>query len=109
MRPRSNVSFTQKRPSPTPRGIKWTVPVFIPMYRYWDRTLRSFFGIILCLFFLGWSSVSWAETAPNAELEGILRKIESRHYRWIAIRADVLLFFAKAGDPNAMCGGELLY
>ncbi|MFH0984806.1 MAG: hypothetical protein V1882_04655 [Candidatus Omnitrophota bacterium] len=50
-----------------------------------------------------------AETASSAELEGVLRKIESRHYRWIAIRADVLLFFAKAGDPNAMCGGELLY
>ncbi|MFA5159440.1 MAG: hypothetical protein WC484_02925 [Candidatus Omnitrophota bacterium] len=45
----------------------------------------------------------------NAELESILQKIESRHYRWIAIRADVLLFFAKTGDPNAMCGGELLY
>lgn len=75
------------------------------------RSARSFFGFIFFLFllFLGFSSISWAETAPNPELEGVLRKIESRHYRWIAIRADVLLFFAKAGDPNAMCGGELLY
>jgi hypothetical protein len=56
------------------------------------------------------SSVCFAaETAPNAELEGILQKIESRHYRWIAIRADVLFFFAKANDSNTMCGGELLY
>lgn len=70
---------------------------------------RSFFFFFLFVFILGLSSISSAETAPNPELEGILRKIESRHYRWIALRADVLLFFAKAGDPNAMCGGELLY
>lgn len=73
------------------------------------RAARSFFFIVLCFSLLGFPFVSRAETAPNAELEGILRKIESRHYRWIAIRADVLLFFAKTGDPNAMCGGELLY
>jgi hypothetical protein len=73
------------------------------------RKSRSFLGAFLLVSFLGFSSVSLAETPPNVELEGILRKIESRHYRWIAIRADVLLFFAKAGDPNAMCGGELLY
>jgi hypothetical protein len=72
------------------------------------RTLRSFF-IVLFVSFIGFAPVSWADTAPNVELEGVLRKIESRHYRWIAIRADVFLFFAKAGDPNAMCGGELLY
>lgn len=35
--------------------------------------------------------------------------IESRHYRWVAIRADVLLFFAAAESSRAMCGGELLY
>ena len=73
------------------------------------RASRSFFLTVLFVSLLGFGSVSWAETDPNAELEGILQKIESRHYRWIAIRADVLLFFAKAGDPNAMCGGELLY
>ena len=74
------------------------------------RAMRSFLGAALLLVFLLSSGpVSWAEVAANAELEGILRKIESRHYRWIALRADVLLFFAKAGDPNAMCGGELLY
>jgi len=73
------------------------------------RAARSFLFIVLCISLLSFPFVSRAETAPNAELEGILRKIESRHYRWIAIRADVLLFFAKTGDPNAMCGGELLY
>ncbi|MFA7255081.1 MAG: hypothetical protein WC133_03155 [Candidatus Omnitrophota bacterium] len=77
--------------------------------RYWDRPARSFLWIFLLVFLLGFSSISQAETAPNVELEGILQKIESRHYRWIAIRADVLLFFAKEGNPNAMCGGELLY
>jgi hypothetical protein len=77
--------------------------------KYWDRILRSFFGVFFFVALLSCVSVSWAATAPNAELEGVLRKIESRHYRWIAIRADVFLFFAKAGDPNAMCGGELLY
>jgi hypothetical protein len=73
------------------------------------RILRSFFLTVPFLFLLSSGPLSWAGTAPGAELEGILQKIESRHYRWIAIRADVLLFFAKAGDPNAMCGGELLY
>jgi hypothetical protein len=56
------------------------------------------------------SSVCFAaKAAPNIELEGILQKIESRSYRWIAIRADVLVFFAGAGNAQAMCGGELLY
>lgn len=73
------------------------------------RSARSFFFIVLCLSLLSFPFVSRAETAPSAELEDILQKIESRHYRWIAIRADVLLFFAKTGNPNAMCGGELLY
>lgn len=79
------------------------------MDRHWDRASRSFFWIALCISLLGFGSVSRAEAASSAELESILQKIESRHYRWIAIRADVLLFFAKEGDPNAMCGGELLY
>ena len=74
-----------------------------------DRALRSLLLTVLFVSLLGFDPVSRAETDPNAGLESILRKIESRHYRWIAIRADVLLFFAKAGDPNAMCGGELLY
>jgi hypothetical protein len=69
--------------------------------------LAALFVFICSLAFF--SPACFAETPPNAELEGILQKIESRHYRWIALRADVLLFFAKAGDPNAMCGGELLY
>ncbi|MFH1800985.1 MAG: hypothetical protein ABH891_09125 [Candidatus Omnitrophota bacterium] len=73
------------------------------------RLPRSFFWVFFLVSLLSFGSPSRAETAPGAELEGILRKIESRHYRWIAIRADVFLFFAKAGDPNAMCGGELLY
>ncbi|MFH1208447.1 MAG: hypothetical protein V1673_02670 [Candidatus Omnitrophota bacterium] len=77
--------------------------------RCWDRVLRSFFGAFFFVSLLSCASVSLAEAPPNTELEGILRKIESRHYRWIAIRADVFLFFAKGGDPNAMCGGELLY
>lgn len=74
------------------------------------RTPRSFWGIaFFFLLALSAPSVLRAETAPNEELEKILQKIEARHYRWIAIRADVLLFFAKAGDPSAMCAGELLY
>src|SRR5512140_1111132 len=73
------------------------------------RASRSFLFTALFISLLVISPVLPAETATNPELEGILRKIESRHYRWIAIRADVLLFFAKTGDPNAMCGGELLY
>jgi hypothetical protein len=82
---------------------------FAEIGRYWDRASRSFLGALLLVLFLGLPAAPAAETAPNLELEGILQKIESRHYRWIAIRADVLLFFAKTGDPNAMCGGELLY
>ena len=82
---------------------------FASIGRYWDRASRSFFLTVLFLSLLNFGSFARAETPPNAELEGILQKIESRHYRWIALRADVLLFFAKAGDPNAMCGGELLY
>ncbi len=73
------------------------------------NALRSFSGVFLLAVLLGLPPVFAAETAPNRELEGILQKIESRHYRWIGLRADVLLFFAKTGDPNAMCGGELLY
>ena len=56
------------------------------------------------------SSVCFAaDPASNTELEGILQKIEARHYRWIAIKADVLVFFAGANSSKAMCGGELLY
>jgi len=65
--------------------------------------------LFVFIFSLAFFSTCFAEPAPNPALEGILQKIESRHYRWIAIRAEVYLFFAKAGDPNAMCGGELLY
>ncbi|MDD5226273.1 MAG: hypothetical protein PHV97_03690, partial [Candidatus Omnitrophica bacterium] len=82
---------------------------FASIERCWDRFSRSFFLASLLISFLSFSPFARAETVPGSELEGILQKIESRHYRWIAIRADVLLFFAKAGDPNAMCGGELLY
>jgi hypothetical protein len=73
------------------------------------RLPRSFFWTFFLVSLLSFASVSLAETPPNAELEGVLQKIAFRHYRWIAIRADVFLFFAKAGDPNVMCGGELLY
>ena len=73
------------------------------------RASRSFLLTALFLFLSSPTPFSWAETAPNLELEGILQKIESRHYRWIGIRADVLFFFAGAGNSNAMCGGELLY
>src|SRR3989339_319300 len=75
---------------------------FASIDSYWDRPTRSIFWAVLLFSLLGFSSFVWAETAPNTELESILQKIESRHYRWIAIRADVLLFFAKAGDPNAL-------
>jgi len=82
---------------------------FASIDRYWNHTLRSLFLTVLFSALLCFASTAFADPAPNTELEGILQKIESRHYRWIAIRADVLLFFAKAGDSNAMCGGELLY
>lgn len=82
---------------------------FVSIKSYWNRIMRSLFGTVLLSSLLAFSSVSWAETTPDAELEGILQKIESRHYRWIAIRANVLLFFAKGEDSSAMCGGELLY
>lgn len=72
-----------------------------------DRAPRSFFLIAFFVFLSGLAPVSWTKTAP--ELETILQRIESRHYRWIAIRADVLLFFAKPGNPNAVCDGQLLY
>ncbi len=73
------------------------------------RLLRSLLLTVLLVSFFCVSPLSAVDTTPNAELEGILQKIESRHYRWIAIRANVLLFFAKSADSNAMCGGELLY
>jgi hypothetical protein len=74
------------------------------------RALRSLlFLTVLLGSLLAHGPKTFAASAPNAELESVLRKIESRHYRWVAIRADVLLFFAKAGNPGAMCGGELLY
>jgi hypothetical protein len=74
-----------------------------------SRILRSRLSVFLLISLLGPLSIVCAAPAPNAELEGILRKIEARHYRWIAIQADVLLFFVGAGGSRAMCGGELLY
>ena len=73
------------------------------------RTLRSLLSVFLLASLLGPVPAVFAASAPNVGLEEILRKIEARHYRWIAIRADVLLFFATAGGSRAMCGGELLY
>lgn len=64
--------------------------------------------ISLVAFFLTFST-SCLATDNSRVLEAILQKIESRHYRWVAIRAEVLLFFAVSGDSRAMCGGELLY
>jgi len=74
------------------------------------RTSRTCFRILIfsVLGFLLFSSVTAAGPDPKA-LEAILQKIESRHYRWVAIRAEVLLFFAVSGNSRAMCGGELLY
>lgn len=47
---------------------------------------------------------------PRPELETLLKQIEHRHYRWIAFRADVILFFVAPGSSKqTMCGGELLY
>jgi hypothetical protein len=68
-----------------------------------------FISVFFCSLMLFSSVCFAAKAAPNAELEGILQKIESRSYRWIAIRSDVLVLFAGAGDKQAMCGGELLY
>lgn len=73
------------------------------------KTFLFFLGFLaFCSTFFS-ATLFAAETSAHAELEGILQKIESRHYRWIALRADVLLFFAKEGGTSAMCGGELLY
>ena len=74
------------------------------------RTPHSCFRTFIAstLGFLLFSSVATAGSDPKA-LEDILQKIESRHYRWVAIRAEVLLFFAVSGNSRAMCGGELLY
>ncbi len=75
-----------------------------------DRAPRSRFRFLSLLIpgLLLFSSMSAAAADPKP-LEAILQKIESRHYRWVAIRAEVLLFFAVSGDSRAMCGGELLY
>jgi hypothetical protein len=74
-----------------------------------ERSARSFFFTALFLFLSVFSPTASASPAPNPELEAVLRKIETRHYRWIAIRADVLFFFAGSGNSSTMCGGELLY
>ncbi|HNX68371.1 MAG TPA: hypothetical protein PLL75_02750 [Candidatus Omnitrophota bacterium] len=76
-----------------------------------DRLARSFFlflTVILCSFSVTPQILS-AGPAPQAELESVLQKIENRHYRWVAIRAEVLLFFAASENSRAMCGGELIY
>jgi len=73
------------------------------------RTSRSIFWTVFFLSLLVFAPFSWAETTPNVELERILRKIEERNYRWIAIRAEVLFFFAESGNSSAMCSGDLLY
>ena len=45
-----------------------------------------------------------------ADLDTILKQIENRHYRWVAFRSDVILFFVSPGNTGqAMCGGELIY
>ena len=98
------------------RGSRSRIPA-LPAFGRGHATCRgagmtgAFLGalsIFICtLIFLPSNGV--AKTASTPELEGILQKIASRHYRWIALRAEVLLFFAKEGDPNAMCGGDLLY
>lgn len=74
------------------------------------RTMRSLLRsllILACSLFV--LTPLFAQPASQAELDSILQKIEARHYRWIAIRADVLLFFATSENSKAMCGGELLY
>lgn len=74
------------------------------------RAPRSRFPVLASslLALLLFSSVAVATSDPKP-LEAILQKIESRHYRWVAIRAEVLIFFAVSGNSRAMCGGELLY
>lgn len=48
--------------------------------------------------------------SQKSEIETLLKQIEYRHYRWIAFRADVMLFFVAPGNTQqTMCGGELLY
>ncbi len=74
-----------------------------------SRILRSLFSVFLLASLVGPISGAFAAPTSNSELEGILRKIEARHYRWVAIQADVILFFATTGGSRAMCGGELLY
>ncbi len=72
---------------------------------------HRFLGRLLTfsLAFLALSLPPVRAASDTGALETILRKIEARHYRWVAIRAEVLLFFAVSGNSRAMCGGELLY
>lgn len=73
------------------------------------RASRSLALALFCFSVFALGSIARAETTPAPELEGILQKIESRHFRWIAIRAEILFFFAGSGNASAMCAGELLY
>jgi hypothetical protein len=75
------------------------------------RRSRLFFLLfVLVLVFFSPSSGFSAEASKKPELETLLNQIEYRHYRWVALRADVVLFFVSPGNVNqGMCGGELLY
>jgi hypothetical protein len=65
----------------------------------------SFFSVILLHPF-----PSRAVDTPSPALEALLKQVENRNFRWIAIRADVILFFVAPGTTRqAMCGGELVY
>jgi len=70
------------------------------------RILRSFF---LCLCFAVFVPLAQGESVSSPELDSVLQKMEARNNRWIAIRADVLVFFAGVGNSRALCSGELLY
>lgn len=75
------------------------------------RHFRSFFLFVLVAGALLLPSRVLAEKpVAKPPLDTVLKQIEYRHYRWVAFRADVILFLvAPNNTQQGMCGGELLY
>ncbi len=70
---------------------------------------RLLCSLLVGVFFALSVAVPSGQASAPPEVEELLHKIASRHYRWVALRADILLFFAGADHARAMCSGELLY
>lgn len=75
-----------------------------------SRRIRLFIILAALVPVLLFSFHSFAKEPAPKTLETVLKQIEYRHYRWVAFRADTILFFVAPGSTRqAMCGGELLY